>query len=35
MRAGALGEPVRRALEHQIRVGEFWGAKRMGAFDAL
>ena len=29
MRAGALGEPVRRALEHQIRVGEFWGAARM------
>jgi predicted aconitase len=29
MRSGALGEPVRRALEHQIRVGEFWGAERM------
>jgi predicted aconitase len=29
MRSGALGEPVRRAIEHQIRVGEFWGAERM------
>jgi predicted aconitase len=29
MLSGALGEPVRRALEHQIRVGEFWGAERM------
>ncbi len=29
MRAGAQGEPVRRAIEHQIRVGEFWGAERM------
>jgi predicted aconitase len=29
MRAGALGEPVRRAIEHQIRVGEFWGAQGM------
>jgi predicted aconitase len=28
MLAGELGEPVRRAIEHQIRVGEFWGAKR-------
>jgi predicted aconitase len=29
MRSGALGEPVRRAIEHQMRVGEFWGAERM------
>jgi len=29
MLSGALGEPVRRAIEHQIRVGEFWGAERM------
>jgi predicted aconitase len=29
MRAGTLGAPVRRAIEHQIRVGEFWGAKGM------
>ena len=29
MRTGALGEPVRRALEHQVRVGEFWGAQGM------
>jgi hypothetical protein len=29
MLSGALGEPVRRAIEHQIRVGEFWGAERL------
>ena len=29
MLSGALGEPVRRALEHQLRVGEFWSAGRM------
>ncbi len=28
MLAGDCGEPVRRAIEHQIRVGEFWGARR-------
>ena len=29
MQRGELGEPVKRALEHQIKVGTFWGAKRM------
>ena len=29
MRSGAMGEPLRRAIEHQISVGEFWGAGRM------
>ena len=29
MQRGELGEPVRRAIEHQIQVGEFWGAQRM------
>lgn len=28
MLAGELGEPVRRAIEQQIKVGEFWGAQR-------
>ena len=28
MLAGKLGEPVRRAIEQQIKVGEFWGAER-------
>jgi predicted aconitase len=28
MLAGDRGEPVQRALEHQIRVGKFWGAER-------
>ncbi len=26
--AGARGEAARRALEYQVKVGEFWGAKR-------
>ena len=25
---GERGEPARRALEYQIEVGKFWGAKR-------
>jgi hypothetical protein len=29
MLAGSRGEPVRRALEQQIEVGEFFGAKRL------
>lgn len=28
MLAGKRGEPVKRAIEQQMRVGEFWGAKR-------
>ena len=28
MLAGKRGAPVQRAIEQQIRVGEFWGAKR-------
>jgi predicted aconitase len=31
MEAGELGEPVRRALEQQVAVGEFFGAERMVA----
>ena len=27
--AGSSGEPARRALEYQIEVGRFWGAKRL------
>jgi predicted aconitase len=27
--AGSRGEPARRALEYQIEVGRFWGAKRL------
>jgi predicted aconitase len=29
MRDGALGEPLRRAIEQQIAVGEFFGAERL------
>ncbi len=27
--AGSRGEPARRALEYQVEVGRFWGAKRL------
>ena len=27
--AGARGEAARRALEYQVEVGRFWGAKRL------
>lgn len=34
MRAGQLGEPLRWAIEQQIQVGEFFGAKRLVPADS-